>query len=285
MRIYMELLVELIKSILYGIIQGITEWLPISSTGHLILAKEFFKMNVTNTFWNMFLVLIQLGSILAVVVLFFHKLNPFSQKKDSKAKSDTWQMWFKICAGSIPAVIIGALAKNFIETKMRTPLVVAITLILYGILFIIIENLHRKAKIHKFNDLTYLHALAIGAFQTLAFIPGTSRSGATILGAILIGCSRVFAAEYSFFLAIPAMFGASVLDLGDFFFKERMTFTSTELWVLIVGMVVSFVVSLFAIKYLLSFIKKHDFKPFGYYRIIFGLIILLLTLAGIVNKV
>lgn len=280
----MELL-ELIKSILYGIIQGITEWLPISSTGHLILAENFFPMSVSDAFWKMFLVLIQLGSILAVVVLFFHKLNPFSPTKDKQAKTDTWQMWFKVAIGCIPAAVVGYLLDDFISAKMDNPLVVSITLILYGILFIIIENAHRKPRIRKFNDLTYLHAFAIGAFQMLALIPGTSRSGATILGAMLLGTSRILAAEYSFFLAIPVMFGASGLKLVKFFFKEHMTFTSLELWILIVGMLVSFIVSLFAIKYLMNFIKKHDFKPFGYYRITLGIIILLLALAGIVNPI
>ncbi len=280
----MELL-ELIKSILYGIIQGITEWLPISSTGHLILAENFFPMSVSDAFWKMFLVLIQLGSILAVVVLFFHKLNPFSPTKDKQAKTDTWQMWFKVAIGCIPAAVVGYLLDDFISAKMDNPLVVSITLILYGILFIVIENAHRKPRIRKFNDLTYLHAFAIGAFQMLALIPGTSRSGATILGAMLLGTSRILAAEYSFFLAIPVMFGASGLKLVKFFFKEHMTFTSLELWILIVGMLVSFIVSLFAIKYLMNFIKKHDFKPFGYYRITLGIIILLLALAGIVNPI
>jgi len=280
----MELL-ELIKSILYGIIQGITEWLPISSTGHLILAENFFPMSVSDAFWKMFLVLIQLGSILAVVVLFFHKLNPFSPTKDKKAKTDTWQMWFKVAIGCIPAAVVGYLLDDFISAKMDNPLVVSITLILYGILFIVIENTHRKPRIRKFNDLTYLHAFAIGAFQMLALIPGTSRSGATILGAMLLGTSRVLAAEYSFFLAIPVMFGASGLKLVKFFLKENMTFTSLELWILIVGMLVSFIVSLFAIKYLMNFIKKHDFKPFGYYRITLGIIILLLALAGIVTPI
>lgn len=281
----MDIILELLKSMLYGIIQGITEWLPISSTGHLILAENFFPMSVSDTFWKMFLVLIQLGSILAVIVLFFHKLNPFSPQKDNQAKTDTWQMWFKVAIGCIPAAVVGYLLDDFISAKMDNPLVVSITLILYGILFIIIENTHRKPKIRNFNDLTHLHAFFIGVFQTLALIPGTSRSGATILGAMLLGTSRMLAAEYSFFLAIPVMFGASGLKLVKFFFKEHMTFTSLELWILIIGMLVSFLVSLFAIKYLMNFIKKHDFKPFGYYRIALGIIMLLLVLAGIVKTI
>lgn len=278
-------IIEILKAVVYGIIQGITEWLPISSTGHLILSETFIPLKVSDVFWNMFLVLIQLGSILAVITLFFHKLNPFSPKKNANEKNETWSLWFKVAVGCIPAAVAGFLLDDFISKYMENPLVVAITLILYGVLFIVVESMHRDAKINNFKILSYKTAFLIGVFQMLALIPGTSRSGSTILGAIILGTSRYVAAEYSFFLAIPVMFGASGLKVAKFFLKDHIAFTSNEIWILLVGMVVSFLVSLVAIKYLMNFIKKHDFKLFGYYRIVLGIIVIALWLLGIVKTV
>lgn len=278
-------IIEILKAIVYGIVQGVTEWLPISSTGHLILSEVFIPLKVSDEFWNMFLVLIQLGSILAVITLFFHKLNPFSPKKNLTEKRETWSLWFKVAVGCIPAAVAGFLLDDFISAHMENTLVVAITLILYGVLFIVVESVHRSVKIKNFKTLSYKTAFLIGAFQMLALIPGTSRSGATILGAMILGTSRYVAAEYSFFLAIPVMFGASGLKVVKFFLKDHVSFTSTELGILVVGMLVSFLVSLVAIKYLMNFIKKHDFKPFGYYRIALGIIVIVLSLLGVVKTV
>lgn len=266
----MNIFLELLKSVLFGIVQGISEWLPISSTGHMILLDEIVKLNATPEFWNMFLVVIQLGSILAVVCLFFHKLNPFSPKKDVQAKKDTWTLWFKVAVAAVPAGIIGLIFDNAIE-KLNLPIVVAATLIIYGVLFILLENRKSKPNTTDLGQLTYRMALLIGVFQILALIPGTSRSGATILGAVLLGCSRYVASEFSFFLAIPMMFGASFLKL----LSVGFAFSGAELAVLLTGSAVAFLVSLFAIKFLLSYVKKHDFKLFGYYRIVLGAIVLL----------
>lgn len=266
---------ELLKAVIFGIIQGITEWLPISSTGHMILANEFIKLKVSDDFFSMFEVVIQFGSILAVLVLFFHKLNPFSPRKSRKEKSDTISLWTKVIIAVIPAGIIGVLFDDKLNELFYNPPTVAITLILYGILFIILENRHKRPRIRSFEQLDYKTALLIGVFQILALIPGTSRSGSTILGAVFLGTSRYIAAEFSFFLAIPVMFGASALKLLKFFLKVGFGFSALEFSILITGMIVAFIVSIFAIKFLMDYIKKHDFKVFGYYRIILGIIVLL----------
>ncbi|MDD6466842.1 MAG: undecaprenyl-diphosphate phosphatase [Erysipelotrichaceae bacterium] len=267
-------MLEIIKAILLGIIQGITEWLPISSTGHMILFNEIFPMELSTEFVNLFLVVIQFGSILAVLILYFHKLNPLSRKKSSQQKKDTWMLWAKVLVAAVPAAIAGLLLDNLIDAYMHTPVVIATTLILYGILFIALENQHLKPKTTSLSDLSFKTAFGIGAFQMLALIPGTSRSGSTILGAVFLGCSRFVAAEFSFFLAIPMMFGASALKLVKYFLKTAIGFTSLELIVLATGMIVAFVVSLLAIRFLMAYIKKHDFKVFGYYRIVLGVLII-----------
>ena len=266
-------IILLLKTVLLGIVEGITEWLPISSTGHLILADEFIKLNMTADFKEMFDVVIQLGAIMAVVVLYFHKLNPFSPKKNHDEKMDTIILWTKVILAVFPAAIIGILFDDWLNDHFYNPPVVAAMLIIYGVLFIIIENCNKRSRRRPMNDLSRLSygmALGIGVFQILALIPGTSRSGATILGGILLGCSRTVAAEFSFFLGIPVMFGASLLKIVKF----GLAFTSTQLIVLIVGMVVSFLVSIGAIKFLLGYIKKNYFKAFGVYRIILGLLVI-----------
>ena len=263
----------MIKTILLGIVEGITEWLPISSTGHLILADEFIKLNMSDAFMEMFNVVIQLGAIMAVVVLYFHKLNPFSPKKNRREKGDTIILWTKVILAVLPAAVIGIPLDDCLDEHFYNPPVVAAMLIIYGILFIVVENRNRRSRRRPMDDLdrlSYPMALAIGAFQVLSLIPGTSRSGATILGGILIGCSRTVAAEFSFFLGIPVMFGASLLKIVKFGFQ----FTSVEVIVLLTGMIVSFLVSIIAIKFLLGYIKKNDFKAFGVYRIILGILVI-----------
>lgn len=264
---------ELLKTILLGIVEGITEWLPISSTGHMILVDEFVKLSQSEEFKSMFFVVIQLGAIMAVVFMYFKKLNPFSKDKTKLEKRQTLDLWGKVIVACLPAGIIGLLFDDLIDQVFYNAYVVAAMLIIYGILFIIMENKNksRGVKIDSFNALSYKSALIIGAFQVLSLIPGTSRSGATILGAILIGCSRYIAAEFSFFLAIPVMFGASGYKLLKFGFD----FTAQQGIILIVGMIVAFITSVFAIRFLMNFIKKHDFKPFGVYRIVLGIIVLL----------
>ncbi|HIZ13391.1 MAG TPA: undecaprenyl-diphosphate phosphatase [Candidatus Mediterraneibacter stercorigallinarum] len=266
-------MLEILKTIIFGIVEGITEWLPISSTGHLILLNEFLKLDQGDAFFEMFEVVIQLGAILAVVVIYFHKLNPFSPKKTQKQKMLTWQMWIKVLIGSVPAAVIGLLLNDWIDEKLYHWYVVAAMLIVYGILFIIIENYQKgkEPKVTKISQLSIPMLLIIGVFQMLAMIPGTSRSGATIVGALMLGVSRGVAAEFTFFLAIPVMFGASALKL----FKFGFNFTGMQAAILIVGMAVSFVVSVVAIKFLLKYIKNHDFKVFGYYRIVLGVIVFL----------
>lgn len=263
---------ELLKAFFFGVVEGITEWLPISSTGHLILFDEFVKLNVSDQFKEMFNVVIQLGAILAVVVIFFNKLNPFSSKKTSVEKKDTYTLWAKVIVGCIPAGIIGILFDDEIDKYFYNFWVVAATLIIYGILFIVVENLNKNKtpKISKLSDLTYKTALMIGLFQVLSLIPGTSRSGATIIGAMLIGTSRFVAAEYTFFLAIPVMFGASFIKILKFGFA----FTGMELAILLVAMITAFIVSVIAIKFLMGYIKKHDFKVFGWYRIVLGILVI-----------
>ena len=266
-------MLDALKVIIFGIVECITEWLPISSTGHLILMEEFLKLDQSKEFFDMFNVVIQLGAILAVVVIYFHKLNPFSPRKTEKQKVMTWRLWIKVLIGSIPAGVIGILFNDFIEEKFNNAYVVAAMLIVYGILFIVIENYQkdREPKVKKISQLTIPMLLIIGVFQMLAMIPGTSRSGATIVGALLLGVSRAVATEFTFFLAIPAMFGASAVKLIHF----GLSFTAMQLFLLILGMVVSFAVSIVAIKFLMRYIKKHDFKVFGYYRIVLGIIVLL----------
>ena len=266
-------IIEIIKAVLFGIVEGITEWLPISSTGHLILVNEFIKLNMTHAFMEMFNVVIQLGAIMAVVVLYFHKLNPFSPKKRKKEKIETMQIWFKVIVAVLPSAVIGLLFDDWLDAHLYKPVIVAIMLIIYGILFIVVENYNRRrrASVRDFEDLSYGTAILIGAFQVLALIPGTSRSGATILGGILLGCSRYIAAEFSFFLGIPTMFGASLLKIVKF----GLAFTGAELFVLVLGMIVSFIVSVFAIKFLMNYIKNNDFKAFGIYRIVLGVLVII----------
>ena len=282
-------MLDLIKAIIYGIVEGITEWLPISSTGHLILIEQFIPFNgASEGFFDMFDVVIQLGAILAVVVLFWNKIWPFALTKKQRQgqtgvgaffKKDIWIMWFKILVSTVPAAVIGGLFDDVFNRLFYNPVCVALALIIFGIAFILVENWNRKRtpKINSLAEITYMTALMIGFFQVLAAIfPGTSRSGATIVGALLIGVSRTVAAEYTFFLAIPVMFGASLLKVVKFGFS----FTGNELVLLLTGTVVSFVVSLFVLRFLMGYIKKHDFKVFGWYRIVLGAIVLLYFALG-----
>lgn len=266
-------MLEALKVIILGIVEGITEWLPISSTGHLILVEEFVKLNFSQSYLDMFNVVIQLGAIMAVVVIYFRRLNPFSPKKTEKQKKMTLQLWVKVVIASIPAGVVGILFNDFIEEKFNNSYVVATMLIVVGVLFIVIENRHkgRKPQITKISQMGVPVLIWIGVFQMLAMIPGTSRSGATIIGALALGVSRTAAADFTFFLAIPAMAGASLVKLRHFGFD----FTGTELGLLLLGCVVSFVVSILAIKFLLKYIQNHDFKAFGYYRIVLGIIVFL----------
>ena len=266
-------MLEALKVIILGIVEGITEWLPISSTGHLILVEEFVKLNFSQSYLDMFNVVIQLGAIMAVVVIYFHRLNPFSPKKTEKQKKMTLQLWVKVVIASIPAGVVGILFNDFIEEKFNNSYVVATMLIVVGVLFIVIENRHkgRKPQITKISQMGVPVLIWIGVFQMLAMIRGTSRSGATIIGALALGVSRTAAADFTFFLAIPAMAGASLVKLRHFGFD----FTGTELGLLLLGCVVSFVVSILAIKFLLKYIQNHDFKAFGYYRIVLGIIVFL----------
>lgn len=269
------MIIEIIKAIILGIVEGVTEWLPISSTGHMILVESLMPLNVSKEFYNMFLVVIQLGAILAVCIEFFSKLNPWYGRKNAKVKYETFQLWGKIIVGCIPAGVIGVLFNDWFEEHLNNVYVVAATLIAYGILFILLENRNRKRtfKVKNTTQLTYPMAFAIGCFQTLALVPGTSRSGATILGAMLIGVARTPAAEFSFFLSAPVMFGASLLKVVKFM-KNGVSMTGTEVGVLLIGTAVAFGVSVLAIRFLMGYVKKHDFKVFGYYRIILGIIVL-----------
>lgn len=263
---------EWLKVLLLGIVEGVTEWLPISSTGHMILIEELVHLNVSTNFMEMFRVVIQLGAILAVVILYFQKLWPFTTPEKGWIKKETWSLWFKVLAAVLPAAIIGIPFDDKIDALFYNYQTVAITLIVYGILFIVLENRNRgqRPAVRNFKQLSYPMALFIGAFQVLALIPGTSRSGATILGAMLLGLSRPVAAEFSFFLGIPVMFGASLLKLVKFGF----VFTGTEIAILAVGMTTAFIVSVLAIRFLMGYIRKHDFKAFGYYRIVLGIAVL-----------
>ncbi len=271
-------MLDVLKVIILGIVEGITEWLPVSSTGHLILVGDLLSPDLSDNFMEMFNVVIQLGAIMAVVVIYFHKLNPFSPRKTNKQKMLTWQMWIKVFIASIPAGVVGVLFNDILDKLFYKPLPVAVMLIVYGVLFIIIENRNKgkRPSITKISELSVSMLLWIGFFQMLALIPGTSRSGATIVGALLIGVSREVAAEFTFFLAIPAMFGASLLKLARF----GLEFTGKEFGLLLLGCIVSFALSIVAIKFLMNYIKKNDFKVFGYYRIILGGIIVAISLAG-----
>lgn len=262
---------NMLKVIFLGIVEGVTEWLPISSTGHLILVDEFIKLDASPAFMEMFNVVIQLGAILAVVVLYFSKLNPFSSTKTAGQKKATWTLWFKVAAASVPAALIGPFIDDFLEEHFHSFLPVALMLIIYGILFIVIENRNKDKEptTLTLGSLSYQTAIIIGLFQVLAMVPGTSRSGATIIGAIIFGCSRYVAAEFTFFLGIPVMFGASGLKILKFL-KNGNSFDLTQIAMLLVGCIVAFVVSIIVIKFLMNYIKKNDFKAFGWYRIILG---------------
>ncbi|HIZ60795.1 MAG TPA: undecaprenyl-diphosphate phosphatase [Candidatus Dorea faecipullorum] len=273
-------MLDVIKVIILGIVEGITEWLPVSSTGHLILVGDILKPDLSDAFMEMFNVVIQLGAIMAVVVLYFHKLNPFSPRKTQKQKMLTWQMWIKVLIASVPAGIVGVLFNDYLDAVFYKPLPVAVMLIVYGVLFIVVENRnkHQRPKVTKISELSVQMLLWIGVFQMLALIPGTSRSGATIVGALMIGISRSTAAEFTFFLAIPAMFGASLLKLVNF----GLSFTAKEAGLLALGCLVSFGLSIVAIKFLMGYIKQHDFKIFGYYRIALGAIIIIVSLVQLI---
>ena len=286
------MIVELLKAVLFGIVAGVTEWLPISSTGHLILLDEFITLNMSDAFKSMFDVVIQLGAILAVIVLFFHKLNPFSPGKSEGEKKQTWQLWFKVIVSIIPSGIVGVLFDDWMDAHLHNGIVVSIALIVYGIAFILVENRNNRGKFEKVStkdgvtvsrlkenrvenvfDITYKTALIIGLFQCLSLIPGTSRSGSTILGAILIGVGRSAGAEFSFFMAIPTMLGASAIKLLKFLLSG-VNATGTEIGVLVVGCIVSFIVSLLVIKGLMQYVRSHSFSAFGVYRIVLGIIVL-----------
>ncbi|BFJ85214.1 undecaprenyl-diphosphate phosphatase [Ruthenibacterium sp. TH_2024_36131] len=273
--------VDILKTIFLGIVEGITEWLPISSTGHLILADEFIQLGVTDAFKEMFDVVIQLGAILAVVVMFWHKLWPFQNDRSAQGlarwcREDVWQMWFHVLVAVLPSVVIGLPLDDWLTQHFHNPPVIALMLILYGVLFIWMENTigKQRPRVRRIDQINYRIALFIGAFQVLSLIPGTSRSGATILGAMIIGCSRTIAAEFTFFLAVPTMFGASLLKIVKFLLESETGFSGQEIVILLVGMVTAFVVSLACIRFLMNFVKKHDYKVFGWYRIVLGVLVL-----------
>ncbi len=295
-------LIEILKAILFGVVEGVTEWLPISSTGHLILLDQFVKLDVTPEFWHMFLVVIQLGAIIAVCVLFFYQLNPFSPSKDQAQKKQTWSMWAKTIVACIPAAVVGIPLDDLMDEYLSSPYIIAAMLILYGILFIIVENKREKrvaqmlehkpqhlkgeqnqktiaeladknARVKTMDELDWKTAMGIGLFQVLSIVPGTSRSGSTIIGGLILGCSRAVAAEFTFYLAIPVMVGASGLRLVKFFLKGGVL-AGSEGTILAVGCIVAFIVSIIVIRFLMSYIKKHDFKPFGWYRIVLGIVII-----------
>ena len=269
-------IIELLKAVLFGIVEGITEWLPVSSTGHIILLDEFIKLNVSSdAFKDMFDVVIQLGAILAVVVLFFSKLNPISPKKTTEEKKNTWLLWAKVVVAVLPSAVIGLLFEDLLDTYLYSYIVVALALIFYGVAFILVEknNQNKPAAIKTVHDIDFKTAILIGCFQVLSLIPGTSRSGSTILGAIFLGVSRSAGAEFSFFLAIPTMLGASALK-GLKFLLDGPAVTSTDIGVLVVGCVVSFIVSLLVIKGLMDYVRKHNFSVFGWYRIVLGILVL-----------
>ncbi len=297
-------LTEILKAALFGLVEGITEWLPISSTGHMLLLDQFVTLDVSRDFWDMFLVVIQLGAILAVCVLFFHELNPFSGSKSREEKRGTWRLWAQIIVACLPAAVVGIPLDDWMEEHLGSPFVIAAALIVYGIIFIVIETRRANkaqalatdagrgrhmaavspyaspseladadARVTSIEDLDWKTAIGIGIFQVLSIVPGTSRSGSTIIGGLLLGCSRTVAAEFTFYLAVPVMFGASGLRLVKYFLKGN-TFAMGETVILLVGCAVAFVVSLLAIRFLMSFVKKHDFKPFGWYRIVLGIAVI-----------
>ena len=293
--------IELVKAAVFGIVEGVTEWLPISSTGHMLLLEQFMSLDVSEDFWNMFLVVIQLGAILAVCVIFFHQLNPFSSRKDAAEKRGTWSLWGKTIVACIPAAVIGIPIDDWMEANLGSPFVIAAALIVYGIAFIVIESVRGRraralvesaprhlaaaqassaseladseARVRTLEDLDWKTAMGIGLFQVLSIVPGTSRSGSTIIGGLLLGCSRTVAAEFTFFLAIPVMVGASALRLVKYFLAGNM-FSGTEAAILVTGCAVAFVVSLLAIRFLMAFVRRHDFKPFGWYRIVLGIAVI-----------
>ena len=282
---------EILKSIFLGIVEGITEWLPVSSTGHMIIVDKFITLKVSEEFMELFLVVVQLGAIAAVPVFFFGKLNPFSKRKSKEERKATWSLWSKVVVGVLPAAVIGVLLDDFLDEHLYNYIVVSIALIVYGIVFILIEkSAGNKANTNKglhyrvetVDDLTYSDALKIGAFQVLSLIPGTSRSGSTIIGGMLSGVSRTASAEFSFFMAIPVMLGASLLKVVKFV-AEGYSVSTEEILLLLVGIVVSFIVSLFVIKFLMDFVKKHTFIPFGIYRIALGVIVLSLFAFKVLN--
>ncbi|MBR3841458.1 MAG: undecaprenyl-diphosphate phosphatase [Erysipelotrichales bacterium] len=268
-------MIEILKVIFLGIVEGITEWLPISSTGHMLLVDEFIKLNMSDSFKEMFFVVIQLGAILAVVLMFWNKMFPFELKDKSKPfiKKDIFSLWFKVVVACIPGAIVTLLFDDYVEAHFHTPIVIAFALVFYGIAFIVIENWNKKRTpvINELSDITYKTALMIGLFQVLSIVPGTSRSGATIIGSLLIGISRSAAAEFTFFLAVPVMLGLSAIKV----LKFGLAFTGAELVILGVGTLVAFVVSIIVIMFFMSYIKKHDFKVFGWYRIVLGIVVLL----------
>lgn len=272
----MDVILELLKAVLFGIVEGITEWLPISSTGHMILLDQLVKLKVSEEFYEMFQVVIQLGAILAVVLLFFHKLNPFSPKKSPKARNQTWQLWFKVIAAVLPSAVLGLLLDDWMDAHLYNYVVVAIALIVYGVAFLYLEDGNGRIapRIKSVHAIDYKTALLIGAFQCLSLIPGTSRSGSTILGAILLGVGRSAGAEFSFFLAIPTMVGASGLKLVKFLLSG-VSVTGLEIGVLLVGCLVSFLVSFLVIKALMDYVRNHSFRVFGIYRIILGIVVLI----------
>lgn len=268
-------MIEIIKAIFFGIVEGITEWLPISSTGHMILLDEFINLKVSDEFYNLFQVVIQLGAILAVVIMYFKTICPFGFGKTKEEKKDTWNLWGKILVACLPAAIIGILFDDWLDEHLYNSVVVSLTLIIYGVIFIIIESKNfGKRNTKTLNDITYKQAAGVGCFQLLSLIPGTSRSGSTIIGGLILGLERSVAAEFTFFLAIPVMVGASLLKLLKYILKVGFIFQAGELLLLAIGSLVAFIVSILIIKFLLNYIRKHDFKIFGYYRIILGIVVL-----------
>lgn len=295
--------IELVKAAVYGVVEGVTEWLPISSTGHMLLLNQFLSMDVSEDFWNMFLVVIQLGAILAVCVMFFHRLNPFSPSKSADERRGTWTLWGKTIVACIPAAVIGIPIDDWMEANLGSPFVIAAALIVYGVAFIVIETVRERraaatvatgrhfsapdpgdaptrseladagARVRTLEELDWRTAIGIGLFQVLSIVPGTSRSGSTIIGGLLLGCRRTVVAEFTFFLAIPVMFGASGLRLAKYFLDGNV-FSGTEAAVLAVGCAVAFLVSLAVIRFLMAFVRRHDFKPFGWYRIVLGVLVI-----------
>jgi len=274
-------LFEFLKAFLIGVIQGITEWLPVSSTGHMILFNSLLELDVSDAFWDMFLVVIQLGSILAVLVLFWHRLNPFSPKKSVEEKKSTWSLWFHVVVAIIPSGVIGILFDDWFEAHLHKAVPVAIALIVYGIAFLFLEKLpHRREQIISTDAITYRTAFLIGAFQVLSLFPGTSRSGSTILGAMLLGLTRTAAAEFSFFMAVPTMLGASGIKILKFVLDGETAISQNEWVILLIGCLTAFLVSLAAIRYLMDYVKRHSFAPFGVYRIVLGVLVIGAALMG-----